>query len=345
MPTLPNMNLVTPTLNNDNGAWDDKINVALGLIDAHDHTSGKGLRITPSAMNINANLGFGGFAITAAGQVAFTAVAALAAGSKTLFVSSVDNELYWRTNGGTNVKLTDGNSINTSLVGGIVGDYSSVGAEVSYSDAGKIYTFKNEDATGKWSRVGAGTIRIFEHNTTETVYVELAAPAALAAPYTVTFATALPATTSFITISAAGQIVYHASLAEIAFNCSHWGVTLATALVGGSALGASGLYEAVIPLPVGSVIKSWALVLDKTTSGVNTVTAQMFKTGSGGTTALGAAQTNTAANPGSITLTETGVTFSLATTEEFFLRQTASAYTGGGAEIPTRIQITYERLP
>ncbi len=204
MPTLPQMGLVTPTLNGDSGAWDDKINACFALVDAHDHTSGKGPRITPSAMNINANLGFGGYAITAAGQVAFTAVAALAAGSKILYVSSADNELYWRTNGGTNVKLTAGNSINTSLVGGIGGDYSTVGADLDYSDANKIYTLKDE--TGEWARIGAGTVRIFEHSTTESVYVELACAAGTAAPLTVTFPAALPAATSLMTISAAGQV-------------------------------------------------------------------------------------------------------------------------------------------
>ena len=38
MPTLPNMSLITPTLGGDTGEWDDKINAALALIDAHDHS-------------------------------------------------------------------------------------------------------------------------------------------------------------------------------------------------------------------------------------------------------------------------------------------------------------------
>ena len=56
MPTLPNMSLITPTLGGDSGTWDDKINAALGLVDAHDHTSGKGVAIVSAALNINADV-------------------------------------------------------------------------------------------------------------------------------------------------------------------------------------------------------------------------------------------------------------------------------------------------
>ncbi len=110
-----------------------------------------------------------------------------------------------------NVKLTNGTSINTTLVGGIVGDYSSVGAEVSYSDADQVYTFMDENA--KWARLAGGTIRIYQHDTTESVYVEHAVDAALAAPYTVTWPTAVPGSTSMMQISAAGVVSFSNTLA------------------------------------------------------------------------------------------------------------------------------------
>lgn len=206
MPTLPNMGLVTPTLNGDSGTWDDKINACFGLIDAHDHTPGKGPRIRSAALEINADVSWSGWAVTAVGQVNFQSVETLADGDQILFVDENDHELYWRTNAGINVQLTSGASINTSLVGGIVGDYSSVGAEVSYSDAEEIYTFQDQDA--KWSHIAAGNVRMLQHGTTETVYVELAAPNALAAPYTATFPVALPGAQVLVQIDAAGQMVF-----------------------------------------------------------------------------------------------------------------------------------------
>src|SRR3990167_8157959 len=109
MPTLPNMSLITPVAG---GAWDDKINAAFALVDAHDHTSGKGLAIASAALSIDADVSWGGFSITSLGKISFTAITAPVSGSKNLFVNTSDNELYWRTNAGANVKLTDGASLN-----------------------------------------------------------------------------------------------------------------------------------------------------------------------------------------------------------------------------------------
>lgn len=203
--TLPNMSIVLPSLGGDSGIWDDEINAALTLVDAHDHTSGKGPRVPTAGINIDADLAYGGFAATGLGKLLFNAVAALSSGSKALFVNSADNELYWRTNGGTNVKLTNGASINTTLVGGIVGDYSSVGAEVAYDDANDRYTFKQQ-GTKPWARLASGPVRIFEFNTTESVSVELAAPAALAASYSITLPLAAPASTSVVTMDSSGVL-------------------------------------------------------------------------------------------------------------------------------------------
>ena len=40
--------------------WATNLNTSLDAIDAHDHTSNKGVRIVPSAININAALEFNG---------------------------------------------------------------------------------------------------------------------------------------------------------------------------------------------------------------------------------------------------------------------------------------------
>lgn len=211
MSTLPNMGIVLPTLGSDRGTWDDKLNAGLALVDAHDHTPGKGVQIPVAGININDDFAMGGFAVTGLGSLAFNAVTALTTGSKRLFVNVADNELYWRSNGGTNVKLTDGSTINTSLIGGIAGDYSSVGAEIAYSDSGDVYTFKQQ--SGTWARVASGPVRIYEFNTSETVYVELAVASALASSYTLTLPAALPASQTMMQVSAAGIVSFSNTLA------------------------------------------------------------------------------------------------------------------------------------
>lgn len=224
MPTLPNMGLETPVAGADSGTWDDKINASFVKVDDHDHTSSKGLRITPAAMNINADLSVAGFSITSLGKLSFSEIAAPIAGSKNLFVSSVDHELYWRSNAGANVKLTSGASINTSLVGGIVGDYASVGAEVAFDDANKRYTFKDQTSPSKkWARLASGPVRIFEYNTTESVYVEHAVDAALAAAYTVTWPAALPGAQTIVQISSAGAVSFSNTFANLDITFSGTG--------------------------------------------------------------------------------------------------------------------------
>lgn len=211
MTTLPNMGINLPTLGEDIGEWDDKLNAALTKVDAHDHTSGKGSPIKAAALSIDGNVVWGGFAISALGRASFSAITAPTSGSKTLFVNSSDNELYWRTNAGVNVKLTSGSSINTTLVGGWLGDYSTVGAQAAYDDAADRYTLKQQ--SGTWARLAVGPVRLYEFNTSETVYIGLNAPSVLASSYDVTFASTLPLTQSLVQIGASGALVYSNSLA------------------------------------------------------------------------------------------------------------------------------------
>jgi hypothetical protein len=119
----------------------------------------------------------------------------------TLFTSSVDNELYWRNHAGANVKLT----INGAVNGGILGDYSTVGAAFAFDDANDRYTFKQQ-APGNWARIACGEVRISETGTTDSVFVGLAAPASLSASFTLTLPTAAPAATSLVLMNASGVL-------------------------------------------------------------------------------------------------------------------------------------------
>lgn len=295
MPTLPNMSLITPTLGGDSGAWDDKINAALALIDAHDHKSGKGLAINTSAITIDADLSVAGYSLTSLGKIAFSAITAPVSGSKNLFVNSSDNELYWRTDSGTNVQLTDGASINTALVGGIVGDYSSVGAEVAYDDANDRYTFKQQ--SGTWARLASGPVRIYEFNTSESVYVEHAVAAALAASYTVTWPAALPAGASIIQISSAGVVSFSNTLpaitglvevSDVYYFLGTEKLALATSTArdeAGShtlshnqiifAASANVVYVPIVGLPIGAVITGMKIWFKKGTSSASEIEFQI----------------------------------------------------------------------
>lgn len=300
MPTLPYMGLVTPVIKGDRGAWDGKLNAIFTRVDSHDHTAGKGIVIPTAGLGIDEDLPMGGNGFTGVAKVNFTTITAPTTGSKDLFVNAADNELYWRSNAGVNVKLTSGSGLNISLVGGIVGDYAAVGAAVAYDDANKRYTLKTQ--TNTWARLATGPVRIYEFNTTETVYFEQAVDAALAASYTVTWPAALPGAQTAIQVTAAGVVLFSNTFTG-ALTATDYryttGQTTSVAAMEACEPGAathtktaavSGAQKAwtivastnkvVFPLrvPIGCVIKSFAVYLEKNTSNVNTVQARMHST-------------------------------------------------------------------
>lgn len=208
-PTLPNMGLVQGAPGSDVGTWGALLNTDLATIDAHNHGPGSGARVPTAGLNINGDLSFSSlYGITNMQRVSFAAVAALSSNNRSLFVSSADQELYWRTNSGTNVKLTSGTALNVSaFAGGIGGDYTAVSAALNFDDAGLRYTFRKGGGLN-WARIATGEVRIFETDTTDTAFVGIAAPAALAGSYSITLPTALPGSTQLVQMSSAGVMSF-----------------------------------------------------------------------------------------------------------------------------------------
>lgn len=298
MVMLPNMNLELPDVGQDIDAWGAILNADLSLVDAHDHTSGKGIPIRAAALDIDGDVAFGGNGLTTVGRVDFSEVAALAAGAGVLFMSSSDHELYWRTSGGTNVKLTSGTTINTTLVGGIVGDYTSVGAEVAYDDSNDRYTFKQQ--SGTWARLASGDVRLYEFNTTESLFVGLAAPSALAASFTITMPLAAPGSKSLVHMDSSGVLTATNTLdSNVSITLQGTGVVkhgdyiktfhpydinstgTITKTSGVTSVGSSGT-NYFLPLPgfdVGDRIKS--IVVDLFGNGTDDMTMSFTKTNTG----------------------------------------------------------------
>lgn len=216
------MGLVLPTEGGDAGTYDTILNAALTVVSDHNHTSGSGAQVPTAGLNINADLTFTSsgtaYAATNVKALDFTpsATSGMAAYAGALFCNSADNELYWRTTSGSNVKVTNGAALNIgAFTGGFGGDYGSIPAEANFSDANKEYTFKST-ASGNWSRLRAGAMRLAEFGTTETTYVELACPAALAGTYTITMPTAAPGSTSIVSMSSSGVLSASNTIANAA---------------------------------------------------------------------------------------------------------------------------------
>lgn len=118
MSTTPNMNLVEPDVGITPGPeWAELLNAALELIDSHDHTPGKGTKVTQAGILINGDFSLNGFSATQAKSVE------LAAQGSTLTsigsVYRVGNNLYYNNAAGAPVQITSGGSVNAPGSGAI----------------------------------------------------------------------------------------------------------------------------------------------------------------------------------------------------------------------------------
>jgi microcystin-dependent protein len=111
-----NMNLqkaepgVTPGPN-----WAQLLNDIVDALDSHDHSSGKGRRITTSGLNINAALEFNNNQATELNGALFTNLSELLADNNAVYVR--DGNLYFNDNSGANVQITSGGAVASAISG------------------------------------------------------------------------------------------------------------------------------------------------------------------------------------------------------------------------------------
>ena len=107
------LNLELPTVTVTLGpTWATQVNAAFEVIDSHDHSSGKGVKVPTAGLNINADLDFNEQAALSLKLVNFEDQ--LAAPSGTTFASSMSTfsgDLYYTNDSGVAIQLTDGGGI------------------------------------------------------------------------------------------------------------------------------------------------------------------------------------------------------------------------------------------
>jgi len=107
------MNLTLPTVSVTLGPdYATENNEAFEAIDAHDHTSGKGIPVPTSGLNINANLNFQSKKAYSLYSTQFVdQVVALTGASNARSVSSTDGDLYYTNSSGNSIQITSGGSL------------------------------------------------------------------------------------------------------------------------------------------------------------------------------------------------------------------------------------------
>ncbi len=355
MPTDPNMTGMTyPTEGASFNTWGLILNATtFPVIGAHDHTTGKGVKVPTAGLNINADLSFASaYALTNMLAVDFAAVApaSVAGYAGAFFVNSSDsNNLYFRTVSGSNVKVTDGTALNVAgFAGGIGGDYTSSSALVAYVAANDIYTFKGPDpGSGRpWEALATGHHDFYEQATTVANRVRIQSPAALAASYALTLPAALPAASSVVLLSSSG-VMSLVRRGPIVIPASAAGFAPAhnfTATVNAVELGNAITYVAYpVVVPVGTVLTGFSLKVAKNSDATNTLTAALATSNGLSTYSAVSAPwtaTNAANAPGSIDLAVTGQTYTVSSTEQLSIIFYQSDATPSAIDASGRCEVT-----
>jgi len=201
----PNMNLSLPTVSTTPGPqWASDINTALSTVDSHNHTSGNGVQIPSSGININGDLTFNSYNATTLRSVRFASnPSVLSLGTDLGCLYNVNGNLYWNSGAGAQVQLTIGGALNATSIGGIGGDYATSTASVFYTSLANTFTFWRSNNVNATLDVGSVKVRF---PSAGAFYVGLNASNSMATNIDLTLPVALPASQSFMTLDSGGNI-------------------------------------------------------------------------------------------------------------------------------------------
>ena len=180
----PNMGLPGPLVGVDPGPdWANNLNSCLGILDQHNHAAGSGVQITPSGLNINADLSINSNNLTAVKTVNFNDQGSSLPGSSPNLgcVYVAGSELYYNDEVGNVVQITNGGSVNAGS-GSITGLPSGT-ASASYSAGSKTFIWQSSTSTPANMDFGSA---IFRNIVASSFGLTLNPPNAMGADYDVT---------------------------------------------------------------------------------------------------------------------------------------------------------------
>ena len=211
--TLPNMGMDLPV----NGVTTSPYTLAylissLQKVDTHDHSSGKGARLSQSSVQVTANWVMSGYGFTSTKFVGFSNPTTLTdAPNASAYFKNGD--FYLKLGGGTELQVTKDNSLNASLIGGFTGDYATAQAFCSYDEFTNTYAFNSKITdTDTLSNVVVGALEIRSTTQDKNVFgFGLNTTGDIAATYAWTVPDTQASADSFININSSGVISYYAA--------------------------------------------------------------------------------------------------------------------------------------
>lgn len=217
----PNMFLRIPTVGSDAGPdYANNLNFdLLSIIDTHDHTSGKGVQITPAGLNINTDLNMNSHSLTDAAGILLVAQSVTPT-SNTIYEAGVD--LYFVDGLGNNVRITQ-----SGALAGTPGSISGLVAPASASYVPGSQTFIFQSNTSIAANIDAASYLFRNISPNSTFAITVAPPAALSSNYSLQLPT-IPVAESFMSLDTSGIMQ------------THWTVDNSTIKITGNQLVAQG---------------------------------------------------------------------------------------------------------
>ena len=207
----PNMNLQLPIPTLEIGPlWASELNVALTSVDSHDHSSGKGVSITPAGISIITDLPFNGNNVTLLKTVRFSAQSSAIASTIPNIgcLYNVNGDLYYNDASGHQIPITASGGVAGTP--GSISGMTGVGVTASAVFNNTTGTFTFQAATSVAGNIDIGTIILRysgSYPTPSGNYIMIKAPVALAAGYSLTLPATLPSETSVMTVNTSGTVI------------------------------------------------------------------------------------------------------------------------------------------
>jgi len=230
--TTPNMNLTLPTVGSTVGpTWATQLNTAFTQVDAHTHVvgAGQGVPISSAALNIDAAVNWNNYSLLNASLVSLQDQGAAVLVSGALYRDGAN--LWFKDGNGTNIQIT--------ASGGIVGSPGSISglsspASATYSLG--VFAWQSNALTAAAMDCGPILLR----TTTVSSNAVTLTPASTTTAYTLTLPAAVPASTSFLTMSASGDLATQTQISGSSLvNNTVVNSKLAPVIVGLSSSGSS----------------------------------------------------------------------------------------------------------
>jgi len=145
--TYMNLDLPTPSITLG-PQWAEDVNDAFELVDEHDHSTGKGVKVKPNGMNINDDLDIQEHTLENVEAVELTSLGATLTGvANVLKVHSYNGDLYFTNSSGTAVQITSGGTIVSNPGSAQLFETQAVSTDITISPSDTfVYLIVNTSA-------------------------------------------------------------------------------------------------------------------------------------------------------------------------------------------------------